>query len=128
MGDLSEHFSKKEFACKCGCGRNVTNMDVVNGCQDVRDVIGIPITVNSGTRCEKRNAAAGGVPNSFHVQGSAVDIACSKGAQFLFLTIINMCDQGKFRKKPDYVIWYKKKNFVHMDWGKPRNNRFAVSE
>lgn len=42
--------------------------------QPLRDYIEKPITINSGYRCLKLNAAIGGVPTSQHVQGQAVDI------------------------------------------------------
>lgn len=42
--------------------------------QPLRDYIDKPITINSGYRCLKLNAAVGGVPTSQHVQGQAVDI------------------------------------------------------
>ena len=42
--------------------------------QPLRDYIEKPITINSGYRCLKLNAAVGGVPTSQHVQGQAADI------------------------------------------------------
>lgn len=41
--------------------------------QPLRDYIDKQITINSGYRCLKLNAAVGGVPTSQHVQGQAVD-------------------------------------------------------
>ncbi|MBQ9526259.1 MAG: DUF882 domain-containing protein [Fretibacterium sp.] len=125
MGDLTKNFSRSEFACKCGCGKNNLDRRVVEACQTIRDAMGQPISVNSGVRCEKNNAAAGGAANSYHIQGLAADLSCKSGALGLYLCILNLCDKGKL---PDvhYVIWYQKKNFVHIDLGKIRNNRFAV--
>lgn len=126
MGDLTKNFSKREFACNCGCGKDDIKAPVPQGCQEIRNEAGIPIRVDSGVRCEKRNKAVGGVANSYHVQGYAADLSCSKGGLWLFLLIVNMVDKGKFKQKPSYVIWYQKKNFVHVDWGKERTCRFAV--
>ena len=39
-----------------------------------REQLGIPITVNSGYRCRKLNAAVGGARRSYHLQGRAADI------------------------------------------------------
>lgn len=43
--------------------------------QQVRDTFGKPIYINSGYRSPLVNAKVGGVRNSFHVKGCAVDIA-----------------------------------------------------
>ena len=42
--------------------------------QDIRDVIGKPITISSGVRCPELNKKVGGVPTSRHTQGLAADI------------------------------------------------------
>ena len=127
MGDMTKNFSRSEFACKCGCGKADIDPRVVNMAQVIRDAMGQPIHINSGCRCEKRNAAVGGVANSNHTKGLAADLSCAAGGLALWLCVINLRDKGKL---PDlsYAIWYTKKNFVHIDCGKPRNNRFAVNE
>lgn len=40
----------------------------------LREMYGKPITVNSGYRCPKLNAAVGGAKNSQHMRGEAADI------------------------------------------------------
>ena len=50
--------------------------------QPLRDYIDKPITINSGYRCLKLNAAVGGVPTSQHVQGQAVDIKVDELSPF----------------------------------------------
>ena len=42
--------------------------------QDIRDIIGKPITISSGVRCPELNKKVGGVPTSRHAQGLAADI------------------------------------------------------
>lgn len=44
--------------------------------QPLRDHIGLPIKVNSGYRSPALNKAVGGVSNSSHLTGYAVDIVC----------------------------------------------------
>lgn len=39
-----------------------------------REALGAPIRVNSGYRCPELNSAAGGVANSYHLQGRAADL------------------------------------------------------
>lgn len=47
---------------------------VDNVLQPLRDLIGKPININSGFRCEKLNTAIGGSSNSQHMYGQAADI------------------------------------------------------
>ena len=128
MGDMTKNFNRSEFACKCGCGKNNIDSKPPKLAQKVRDKLNMPVRVNSGVRCEKRNKAVGGVENSYHVQGLAADLSCKAGGLTLFLAIVNMCDSGELvgAEKPSYVIWYRKKDFVHVDFGKKRSVRFAV--
>ena len=45
----------------------------------VRSVLGnLPIDVNSWYRCTELNRAVGGVPNSQHILGEAIDFVCPK--------------------------------------------------
>lgn len=75
MGDLSEHFSKSEFACKCGCtGPPPIDMLLVAGLEALRAKVGKPIRVVSGFRCSKRNSEVGGKLGGYHPQGKAADI------------------------------------------------------
>lgn len=80
MGDLSPHFSRWEFACKCGCGKDDVSMELVNGLEAIRTIIDRPLHITSGLRCANHNAAVGGVPNSAHLRGTAADVAVSGGS------------------------------------------------
>lgn len=74
MGDLSKNFSRHEFECKCGCGYDTVDAELLVVVQDVRDYFGVPVTFNSACRCEKHNKAEGGSKNSQHLYGKACDI------------------------------------------------------
>lgn len=124
-GDLSQNFSRREFACKCGCGKDDISPELVDICQAIRDYIGVPLCVNSGCRCEKHNAKVGGVKNSYHVQGKAADLACTLGARKLFQAIRELYDLGKIPGL-EYCLLYP--SFVHIDIGKKRAERFAKKE
>jgi hypothetical protein len=76
MGDLTEHFSASEFQCKCGCKQSIIQPSFVKALEDLRQLIGVPITITSGYRCPEHNKAVGGAPKSFHTQGMAADIRC----------------------------------------------------
>jgi hypothetical protein len=49
---------------------------VARGLDRVRRLLGHPLEISSGYRCPDLNAAVGGVPNSQHAQGLAVDFTC----------------------------------------------------
>ena len=74
MGNVSAHFSRWEFACRCGCGFDRVDPRLVSILENVRRHFTAPVTINSGCRCEAYNKKAGGVQNSQHVQGIAADI------------------------------------------------------
>ena len=74
MGDLTEHFSRWEFACKCGCGFDDINPNLITILERVRTHFGVPCAVNSGCRCEKHNRDIKGAPRSQHLLGNAADV------------------------------------------------------
>ena len=124
MAQDTTNFKVGEFACK-HCGENKIDQRVINMAQTIRDELGVPVRINSG--CPKHNAAVGGVKGSYHTQGLAADLSCSKGAKELYLTIQKLWNEGKL---PDlqWCKYYVKKNFCHIDCGKKRNNIFAVGD
>ncbi len=77
-----EYFSRDEFACKCGqyhapyCDGYPAEMDlrVVKICDNARKHFGTRGHVVSGLRCKQHNIDSGGVANSQHQFGEAVDI------------------------------------------------------
>lgn len=71
---LSEHFSRQEFACHCGCGNADVSAELVGVLEQIRARFGAPVIVTSGRRCETHNRKCGGVPSSQHLQGTAADI------------------------------------------------------
>ena len=71
---LSDNFYRDEFACKCGCGRAAINLYLVECLQRVRDIVDVPIIINSGYRCPAHNKAIKGSQQSRHMLGLAADI------------------------------------------------------
>lgn len=75
MGDLSAHFSTKEFTCKCGCGFSKVDKTLINKLEQLRTLCGNkPITITSGCRCSKYSPTVGGFTNDAHTKGIAADI------------------------------------------------------
>ena len=125
MAKDTRNFKVSEFSCHCGCGYNVIDQRVIDMAQIIRDALGVPIHINSGCRCEKRNSASEGVKGSFHTKGLAADLSCSLGAKKLFAVVSDLKARGKL---PDleYAILYIQKDFVHIDCGKKRSIFFEV--
>ena len=75
---ISDHFSSKEFDCKCtrsDCIYTTIDMDHVAKLEKLRALAGKPIHINCGFRCKAHNAETpGSAPNSQHVKGDATDI------------------------------------------------------
>ena len=82
MGDLSKNFSKLEIMCPCSCGADKISPVLIEKLQKVRNIIGRPIVITSGVRCEFYNTSIKASMNSSHIpdsygMGNAVDIACT---------------------------------------------------
>lgn len=76
MGDLTEWFSRIEFRCGCGCGRDDISIPLVRQLDSARRLYGRPIRVTSGVRCAAHNALVKGSRESAHLVGLAADLAC----------------------------------------------------
>ncbi|WP_430010337.1 D-Ala-D-Ala carboxypeptidase family metallohydrolase [Methylophaga lonarensis] len=71
---LSANFWRSEFACKCGCGFDTVDAELIPVLQSVRDYFNSPVTVTSGARCVDHNRRVGGAARSQHLFGRAADI------------------------------------------------------
>lgn len=81
--DDIEYFTREEFRCKCGgkfCDGFPEEPEelLVRLADRARKNFGAPATVISGLRCRIHNANCGGVANSQHMYGEAVDL-CIEG-------------------------------------------------
>ena len=74
LGQVSANFTRDEFECKCGCGFDDVDAELVHVCQDLRDQFKQPVTINSSCRCKKHNKAVGGAKTSQHLLGTAADV------------------------------------------------------
>ncbi len=70
---LSPNFKRSEFACKCGCGFDTVDSELIEALEEIRTYFGSPITITSGCRCQEHNHKVGGNPNSQHKRGRAAD-------------------------------------------------------
>lgn len=110
--DGIKYFKKSEFACKCGkyCNGYPDEMKkgVITVADRTREHFGSAAIVSSGLRCKQHNANVGGVANSRHLTGRAMDF-CVRGktsAQVL----------AYVQKQPEIRYAYAiDSQYVHMD-------------
>ena len=77
---ICEHFRPEEFKCKCGhCTGYPTQMRVkeLKHIERIREHYDRPMVITSALRCEYGNKKVGGVSNSGHLHGRAVDFYMS---------------------------------------------------
>lgn len=70
---LSEHFSLREFQCRC-CGAVKIYPPLLLMLERLRELRGSPLVLTSGYRCGRHNEAVGGSSTSLHKRGRAADI------------------------------------------------------
>ncbi len=71
---LSHHFRRSEFRCKCGCGQDTVDAELITVLEKIRERFGSPILITSGNRCPKYNRSVGGAQHSQHLKSRAADI------------------------------------------------------
>lgn len=83
MNSPFKYFSWEEFdsADAPGSGKAHMSEDLVRRLDRIREAVGFPLIVSSGYRTPAHNAAVGGVANSAHVAGLAVDLRAITDAQ-----------------------------------------------
>ena len=109
MAKLSKNFDSSEFACKCGCGYDIPDPELIRMLQTARDLYGKPIRITSGCRCIKHNRNVGGTANSAHISGMAVDIATPTGAaRYEIIKVLLASGFGR-------IGINFKKSFIHAD-------------
>lgn len=112
----SEHFKAVEMICKCGCGKDAPSAGIVSAAkyrdwlyklEAIRSVYGKPMHINSAYRCENRNKKVGGVANSQHTVGLAVDIYTD--------TANDMFTLMQAALRAGVICIGVGKNFLHLD-------------
>ena len=104
------NFTLKETACRCGCGTNEMQQDLIDTIQACREMLGKPMTVTSGYRCAAHNSAIGGAPKSKHAEGTAIDIIQPGMSGAELYQALNACGV-----KIGALIRYEGQRNVHLD-------------
>lgn len=105
-----------QFKCKCGCKQNKISMELVQMLDTARHTAGIPFIISSGYRCIKHNNNVGGVNDSQHIYGNAVDIIWKDYNQ-LYHMISALINVGINRIGINY-----QKKFIHVDISETKTN------
>jgi|TARA_R110000824_G_scaffold190294_1_gene371817 zinc D-Ala-D-Ala carboxypeptidase len=101
-----KYFKKSEFTCKCGCGKNIINDDLLFQLDRARGFAGIPFKISSGYRCENHPESKKN-PTSSHITGLAADIECKDSN-----TRAIMMDALVYAEFERYGLH---KSFIHVD-------------
>ena len=115
-------FKKEDFLCRCGRCEMPAEVEgnlmalVENVLEPAREKLGGPIIVNSGYRCVRYNRDVGGVANSQHLRGEAVDIRCADNNRLAKIIV----EAGRF----DQLIIYP--TFIHVSFKRLGANRKQV--
>ena len=117
MTKLTEHFTKEEFDCQCGCGNGdiVISENLVFELECVRIHYGKPMRINSGIRCLSHNRKIGSRDTSSHIKGLAADIHCKDMGHRLEL-VKRLLRDGEFTRLG------VNRDFIHVDvdYDKPK--------
>lgn len=119
MTVIIKEFTESEFACKCGnCNLGYDDMDdkLLSKLFTARKKANMPFIITSAIRCEAHNEKVGGVHDSSHLRGMAVDIRFINGIDLL-VKVRELLAAG-FRRLG--VNWKKKFIHVDVDPGKPQ--------
>ena len=99
-----------------GSGKNMNHSTLLMLCE-ARKIADVPFKINSGYRTEAHNEKVGGVSNSAHLKGYAIDIATPNGKHQE--KIVRALRQAGFKRFGVYT------NFVHAD-NDPNKKQFVA--
>lgn len=105
---LSTHFSRQEFACRCGCGRDTVDAMLLSVLQWLRYEMNSAIAISSGFRCDEYNELVQGRPGSWHTVGRASDIVVVGHDPPEVYALLD-------RHFPNTLGLIEYQNFIHID-------------
>ena len=104
------YFTRAEFRCSCGrCGGFPAEPaeKLVRLADQVREHFGAPALPSSGVRCPEHNKEVGGVWNSFHLAGKALDFRIDGKSAAQVLAFV--------KTLPVHYAYAIDGSYVHMD-------------
>lgn len=141
MSDMTAHFDRREFTCKCGCGKSDISPDLVNKLEQIytyfaRTPTGCrAIVITSGLRCSAYSPKVGGYSNDAHTKGIAADIVVYKadGDCYAAEQIAAVAEKCGFSgiglmNNACHVDIRNKNNYVNAHWfGDERTGNNSIS-
>lgn len=107
---MVNYFEQHELECPC-CAAYFFQAETLSKLNRARDMAGIPFVVKSpegsACRCPAYNASVGGVENSAHTRGYAVDIRCTENVARAL--IVESLVKAGFKRIGIYPT------FIHVD-------------
>ena len=145
MTKVTMHFSIEElYASQTAKAKGIDNkpdfpslINLVYLCayvlEPLREAMNEPIKIGSGYRCPKLNAAVGGVSNSQHMKGQAVDLCIDgdlkKGKKwFAYIRDHLPFDQLIWEHNSKTGAYWVHVSFVYPDFGKNRRKVIDLLE
>lgn len=84
----------------------------------IREKFAVPMIITSGYRCERLNKLVGGVDNSQHRKGEAVDFYFEGfNKKEMSAAFFEIAEEFDF----DQLIYYKKKGIIHISYNNGNN-------
>lgn len=117
---MLKHIDMMLFPCRC-CGKTAISPELSTRLRTLDEALertGGAVRVNSGYRCPAHNRKVGGVSNSRHMSGEAVDLAPIHPQTFTPADLLALINR-ELGTEGDYkggLGLYR--SFVHMDIGK----------
>jgi uncharacterized protein YcbK (DUF882 family) len=126
--DITKDFTQLELSCPC-CKHAVIDYATLDALQELRDLVDLPIKVNSFYRCHKHNLEVGGHPQSLHRKGKAADISIKGKTPFEMYSLA--CRIPAFAKGGIGIY----STFIHVDtrkvqsrWGRVNGEYMALTD
>jgi hypothetical protein len=122
MGDLTHNLSRAEFSCRCGCGFNTADFELVNALQDCCDYFSavgrVRIQITGPNRCAAKNRDTPGAGDSSqHIYGRGVD----------FKIFVRTHDDGWEQLRPALVVRFFDDHYSHFGIGQYDNRTHVDS-
>lgn len=122
-GDITEHFSRYEFKCPCGCGRDDIDKRLVERLENVFEYLtkcerGCKyIIITNGIRCPTYSTSVGGFATDAHTRSMAADWYCigDDDKPYSDLELAAVCELFHFGGIGVHLFGDNERKCVHSD-------------
>ena len=114
----STSFMWSELSCKCGCGNIYIQDEAIDKLQKTRNIVQVPLIINSAARCPIHNARVGGAPKSQH-RATKARPSTAFDASLQGIDKEKLIDAARLAGFKGFGIHYN--SFLHVD-----NRKFAA--